>query len=225
MKRKSIILFAIIFCSIISQNTHAQRKYFTSQDQYLISVSNIDNDIPRVSIFPNYEMVYNYDFNKFLGIYTGISFKNIGLIYENGQKKYKIRSLTASTPVSIKLGNLKEETFFSLGGEYEFLYHTKEKEFSGDTKTKQSEFLSDRTPLFLPSIIAGICYKRVYVRVKYYLKDYLNKDYSYTMNGTQMQPYKSLTSRIIYLSISYRAGFLNDSKPTKEKDTKYQASL
>ena len=54
------------------------------------------------------------------------------------------------------------------------------------SKTKNTKWFSNQTPIFLPSVFAGVQLPGgVNIRFKYYLKNFLNTDYTVSSNSQE----------------------------------------
>ena len=198
----------LILISIIGYVT-AQNHYTSFRLEAIISDVLIDNNgqsvntNARFSGFLNIESNIHFDFTKSFGLFTGYSFRNIGLIItENDKTKY--RSYSFGIPVSFKYGQLEENRFFYAGANYELLFHYKEKVFVGNKKTKSTEWLSDKTNLLLPSVFAGIQMANgINIQCKLYLDNFFNQNYTESINNVSSKPYQNLTSQLFYVAISY----------------------
>ncbi len=166
-------------------------------------------NIPRFTMFFNVGTNYNYDFTNNIGIFTGLNIKNIGLISKpNDSVKLKQRVYTLGVPLGLKVGDIRNGYFFFFGGEYDLAFNYKEKYFlDGHKKSKFNEWFSDRTPLLMPSVFAGVRFQPGFgVKVQYYLNDFFNKDYSQTVNGVKTQPYKDMEAKMLFVTLSYNFG-------------------
>jgi len=155
---------------------------------------------------------WHIDFNKNFGLFTGIGNRNIGFITRESSSlrdensnafelntKWKRRSYALGVPLALKIGNLEKGYFLYLGGQYEWLYHYKEKEFMNTGKRKQSEWLSNKTTQFLPSLFIGVTFPHgLSIKFTYALNDFMNKSYT---DDNGKQPYKYMDSQIMYISV------------------------
>jgi hypothetical protein len=214
--KKLLLSIAIIF---MITSVNAQKFYTSTGGEIILSNAFLEingQDIStnyRFTLFYHMEENYNWDFSKPVGIYTGLGIRNVGLI-ANEDYITKYRSYTLGIPLAIKIGNLEENTFLYGGMEYEWLFHYKEKDFENDTKSKYSEWFSERTNQFVPSAFVGYQLKSgMNFRFKMYLDNFFNEDYSETTNGVETFPYQNITSQIYYFSIS----FYIKNKHLKEK--------
>lgn len=145
--------------------------------------SNVTNRPPRFTCFFHWGQYYHFDIIDNLGFYTGLAIRNVGFIYDEDIPQKTIRrSYTLGLPVAIKLGSFKNNLYIFGGGEYEMLFHYKGKRwYSNDrkgSKVKDTEWFSNKTELFVPSVFAGVQFpKGINIKFKYYLGDFLNLDY------------------------------------------------
>jgi len=169
------------------------------------------SDNMRFTIWFHLYINWHIDFNKYFGLFTGIGNRNIGFItYESSSEKdensnafysdkWKRRSYALGVPLALKIGNLEKGYFLYFGGQYEWLYHYKEKEFKTTGKRKQTEWFSDRTTQFLPSLFVGVTFPHgLSIKFTYALNDFMNKSYT---DDAGNQPYKYMDSKIMYISV------------------------
>ena len=196
--------------------TH-HRMYSTwGGDGPLLSFGNIKyagdhvHNVPRFTFFFNVGTNYNYDFNKNFGFFTGLNLRNVGLITkDNDSVKLKRRLYTLGVPLGLKIGQLHHGgIFFFLGGEYDLSLNYKEKQFlNGDKKHKFNEWFSDRTPLFIPSVFAGVRVSPgLGLKFQYFLNDFFKKDYHETVGGIKTYPYAQTDSKMFFVTLSYDFG-------------------
>ncbi len=170
----------------------------------------------RFTLWFHFGSYWNYDFNNNFGIYTGISNRNIGFITNEKSTlnsagvaetsenvKWKRRAYAAGIPLVFKIGSFEDKFYFFAGGQIEWLYHYKEKEFKPSGKRKYTEWFSNRVNQFLPSVFAGISFPNgTSIKFTYELNDMMNKDYSYIDGSGNIQtPYKYMDSKMFYFSI------------------------
>lgn len=164
---------------------------------------------PRFTLFFNMGRNYNYDFSKYVGIFSGINLKNIGIITKADDTqdiKLKRRVYTLGIPFGIKIGDVRGQNFFFfLGGQYDLAFNYKEKQFVDGRKVKKfNEWFSDRTPLLMPSLFAGFrFYPGIGLKVQYYPNDFFNKDYKQTIAGVTTYPYRNTTSKMFFVTLTY----------------------
>lgn len=174
--------------------------------------------------------LYSYwhlDFSKNFGLFTGIGNRNIGFITnemsssidENTSKRYKVkwkrRSYALGVPIAIKLGNLDNGTYLFGGGQLEWLYHYKEKEFLNSGKRKYTEWFSKRVNSFLPSVFIGLSFPRgLNLKFTYSIVDFMNRSF---IDGAGNTPYKYMDSKIMYISVFQSVKRQKVSYEKKEK--------
>lgn len=218
---KKVLLLAIV-ATLLSFQSNAQRKYFTSQSEYMLSWSNYTglsdegSNRTRFSMFPNYEFVYNMDGAGSFGMYVGMAHRNVGFSWRDSVR-HKRRSMSLGIPLVFKIGDLENENFFFFGGEVEFFYHLKKKDWDTDNnKTKVTKWLSDEVNMFQQAAMIGYCTNRVMFKAKYYITDFFNQDY---VNANGRTPYATKQSNMFYLSIALRSNIGdNDSETEVEED-------
>ena len=217
--KKVVLLATIAF--FFSQSSKAQRNYITSQGETIFSWSNYtgDSDIgntrTRFSIFPNVEYAYNLDGAGALGMYFGISHRNIGFNWKDSTR-HKRRAMSLGVPLVFKIGDLENDNFFFFGGEAEILYHYKKKDWDPDgNKTKSSEWLSSEVNMLQTSAMLGYCTNRVMFKFKYYFNDFFNTEY---VNSIGAMPYANTQSNIFYFSLAVRT----DMDGNDDEDEEYE---
>ena len=183
--------------------------------------------VPRFTFFFNIGHNYNYDFGRNVGFFTGLNLKNIGLITKDDKDSVKLkrRVYTLGVPVGLKIGDLRKGFFFFFGGAYDLAFNYKEKKFiNGDKKEKFNEWFSDRTPLLMPSLFAGIrMHPGFGLKVQYYPKNFFNKEYKETGNSSgNTYPYQNLDAKMFFVTLSYDFHGKNFHKHVKEKTVRYQ---
>jgi len=142
--------------------------------------ANLANPIPRFSAFFHAAQQYHVNFARFAGIYTGLGIRNIGMINNlNDTLRIKQRAYGISIPLALKLGNMENRSYLSLGAEAEYMFHYKQKVFvgegRGDKDNKTSAWFSNRLNAFNPGVFVEYNFgKSGYFRLKYYLNDFLN---------------------------------------------------
>ncbi len=253
--KKISILFVFIF---LANYSFAQNKiYNTTAGEMIFGFSNAaynqpgippSPDLPngnvpgsisdamRWTIWFHIGSYWHYDFNNTFGMYTGFSNRNIGFITREAATKettdlvkWKRRSYTFGIPLAFKIGSMEDNFYFFAGGQYEMFYHYKEKEFLPSGKRKYTEWFSDRVNLFIPSVFAGITFKKgLSIKFTYTLNDMMNKDYSYSdVNGATIFPYKHMDSKLLYISIFSMMRWDKDTyqKTVKKEERKQVAFL
>lgn len=217
-----IFLFTLLCClcqfTVFAQDSTEHKKLrqhvypSIGGDGPILSFGNVKYDgvdvttAPRFTVFFNVGRNYNYDFAKWMGIYSGVNLKNIGIITKENGMKLKRRVYTLGVPLGLKIGDVRGQNFFFfLGGQYDLAFNYKEKQIvNGDKVKKFNEWFSDRTPLLMPSLFAGFrFYPGIGLKVQYYPNDFFNKDFKETIDGVTTYPYRNVASKMFFVTLTY----------------------
>lgn len=170
----------------------------------------------RVSNVMNIGITLNHDFGKAMGIYTGIGIRNIGFIEKVAvaDSTIKRRVYCAEVPVGIKIGSLYRRRYLVLGGGGDFAFNYKEKGFvKRGSKEKFNEWLSERTPLFMPFVFVGFSFNPgLVLKLQYYPQNFLNTGYTDTKSGTK--PYAGYNVNLLMLNLGVD---IHHHKPPREE--------
>jgi hypothetical protein len=202
-------LFITLFLAIVSTSAFAQVKRYSSNgmesifsfSEYTAAGNNVSNKL-RYSAFFHVNHRRHLDLGKSFGLFTGFAIRNVGFIArESDSLTVKRRVYTAGVPLAFKIGNMEKMKFLYLGAEAELAFNYKEKHFVDGSKEKKfNEWFSQRTPLFMPSVFAGIQNKRGFnVYVKYYLTNFFNTGFK----EKGIQPNSQREANMFYISVSY----------------------
>ncbi len=224
MKRSIIILtLTLAVFSLKAQNTDI---YMSSGGEIILSGADVGfngtdvNTNMRFTLFFHLQTQVNFDFSDNIGLYTGFAIRNVGLIMEdyyqnvgydvdqtdpnyNKNTKIKHRSYALGFPIAIKVGSFKNN-FFAYGGlEYEWMFHYKQKKFIDGAKYKLKEWTSDRVNPWIPSWFVGLQFPGgINLKFKYYMNDFLNKDFTGQDFGVDVDYSQFESSGIWYISLS-----------------------
>ncbi len=186
--------------------------YFTSGSEWIFSTPILDvngsdkGSIVRFAPVFNAMGLANYDLSSHVGLFGGLSVRNLGFIYDvpDSEFRYKYRTYNAGIPVGFKVGRMHKALFFA-GYEIELPFNYKEKRFANERKEdKFNVWLSDRTEPFFQSVFIGFQGPGSSVlSVRYYLTNFHNTDYKETVDGVETMPYAGLNSNILYVSLSF----------------------
>lgn len=218
-----------LLCTSGFSNTNAQMKsaptkkpYFsTGIDGYILSTTlkqhsgqSTTLSTPRFTGFVNVGVNLNYDFNKNVGLFTGLNVKNIGFIekYSTPDSTVKRRVYTFGIPLALKLGDVKYGSYFIVGGGIDFPFNYREKGFikRGD-KQKFNEWFSSRTPAGMPYVFIGAHLRPLLtVKLQYYPGNFMNPDFETVVPaglpgvypGT-FKPYKDYDVKLIMLTLGF----------------------
>jgi hypothetical protein len=213
--KKRIFLSVILMFALLA-GSHAQEKtvkYFSGGTEFIFNFASIDNDgveggnVMRFTGFLNLQGNFNFDFNKSFGVFTGLSLRNVGFIYNDqstGLKK-KYRTYNVGIPFGFKLGSMNRTLLFA-GYEIEFPTNYKEKTFQNEVKMdKFNVWFSNRVPVFYNTVFVGMQFKYGFsLKFKYYLTNFFNQSFTEVQtNGVQVQPYEDVDVRMFYFSLSF----------------------
>ncbi len=224
MNKKFTIIVGTMLFLFAAARINAQDVYTITSGELLFQSGSIEksgeemNSNLRFTLWFHLGEYVHLDIGKNVGFFTGLGIRNVGFITEEDDIKTKYRSYMLGAPIALKLGSFKDNFFIYGGGEYEWMFHFKQKTFVNDEKIKYSEWFSNRTPSFIPSVFAGIQFPYgLNVKFKYYLNDFLNHDYQ---GSGDYADYTTFTNtQVWYISVSFQIrnsemkdmhGFTND---------------
>jgi len=174
---------------------------------YSTSISeNMDQNV-RFTAFLHFQHFLHINFNKNLGMMTGLTMRNVGFIVEQGENKSKYRTYTIGIPLALKIGDMGKHLSLYAGGEAGFAFNFKEKHFkSDDKKLTSSEWFSGKTNWFQPNVFVGIQFaKGTNLKFAYYPMNFFNEDYSSTDDfGNTINPFDGVNVNLFYSSISFQ---------------------
>lgn len=236
MKRTILLLaLALAFFTVDAQKKHI---YHSGGSEIIFSGSDINfngtvvNNNVRFTLFFHTQQHVNVDLNNNIGLFAGLAIRNVGLIMEDrfqflgisdpdhpdagDYTKIKHRSYSLGFPLGIKVGNLDKNFFVYAGGEYEWMFHYKQKKFVDGQKFKFTEWTSDRVNPWIPSIYAGVQFPGGFnLKFKYYLDNFLNPDFQGRDFGVDVDYSQFESSNIFYVSLSI---FINKKQIQKVID-------
>jgi hypothetical protein len=185
--------------------------YPTSSGEIIFSAASIENkgnegeSVIRFSPVFNSQNYINRDIGEYFGFFSGLNIRNVGFIFKDevGSGRTKYRTYNLGVPVGIKLGNLKDNFLYG-GYEIEFPFHYKEKRFVNEKKTEKfSVWFSKRVPAYYHSFILGLELKSgLNFKLKYYLTNFFNKDFSEDIGGQSVKIYENFDVNVLYFSLS-----------------------
>ena len=225
--KKYVILLALTMV-IASVETNAQRIYHSNGGEIIFSGADVNfngtnvNTNIRFTLFFHAQHHLNIDLTDNIGLFTGIGIRNVGLITEdryqnvgfsdidsehpnwNKNTKVKRRSYSLGFPLAIKLGSFGKNFFLFAGGEYEWMFHYKQKLFIDDNKVKFKEWTSDRVNPWVPSLFAGIQFPQGFrLKFKYYMDDFLNTSFTGEDFGQQVDYSQFESTGMWYVSLAF----------------------
>jgi hypothetical protein len=215
MRKKILLsLFLVVIICTVSQAQKKSVTYFTGSTEFIFGFASIDNDgddggnVMRFSGFLHLQGNLNHDFSKSFGVFTGLSLRNVGFIYNEqstGLKK-KYRTYNVGIPFGFKLGSMNRALLFA-GYEIEFPTNYKEKTYQNEVKQdKFNVWFTKRVPTIYNTVFVGIQFKYgLGLKFKYYLTNFFNQSYTeVNSNGVEIQPYKNIDVRVFYFSVTFQ---------------------
>lgn len=211
---KYLIASFILFVSFQTKAQDAKRNvYTTTSGEIIFSFADInylgnkEGSIMRFSPVFNLQNWVNIDKSDHFGMFTGLSIRNVGFIFDvpNTTTKLKFRTYNLGIPVGIKIGNLSNRFLFA-GYELEIPFHYKEKTFIDEEKEdKTGIWFSKRVPTINHSLMVGVQLPYgATLKFKYYLTNFFNKDFSESDGqGGTVKPYAGSDVNIFYFSLSF----------------------
>lgn len=223
---KSSILIVLLVLVYATMEAQQKRIYHSGGGEIIFSGAdinfngtNVSNNL-RFTLFFHTQQHLNLDLTNNLGLYTGFAIRNVGLIMEdlyqnvgydvdnthpdfNKNTKIKHRSYSLGFPLAVKVGSFDKNFFFYAGGEYEWMFHYKQKKFIDGAKYKFTEWTSERVNPWIPSLFAGVQFPGGFnLKFKYYLDNFLNQDFSGNDFGESVDYSQFESSSIWYISLS-----------------------
>lgn len=236
IRKVYILLFSILMIFIFPLS--GQKSYSVSGGEWIFSGSDVRsngtrlNTNVRFTFFFHLEQELHYDFTDFLGFYSGIGIRNVGLILDDyypplaQNVKIKHRSYSLGIPAAIKLGSFKKNAFIYGGAEIEYLFHYKQKMYLNNTVWKYSEWNSRRVNRLNPSVFVGFQFPNgINLKAKWYLENFLNPEYRGFDFSNPVDYSMYDESRLFYLSLSFKLGSKNLDKLFPNEEKTYNASL
>ena len=236
MIKRYFVLLAI-FIAIASIETNAQKIYHSNGGEVIFSGADVNfngvnvNTNIRFTLFFHAQHHLNLDLTDNIGLFTGIGIRNVGLITEdlyqnvgfsdidpehpnwNKSTKVKRRSYSLGFPLALKIGSFSNNFFLFAGGEYEWMFHYKQKLFIDDNKTKFKEWTSDRVNPWVPSLFAGVQFPQGFrLKFKYYMDDFLNTSFTGVDFGQDVDYSQFESTGIWYVSVAF---FINKKQIQK----------
>lgn len=201
----------------------ARKKFYASSDfDGAIFSTAFKEDVPggpgRVNTirftYLNLGLHLNYDFSNTVGIFSGLSVKNIGFIEKSNvvpDSTIKRRVYNAGVPLGFKIGNFRNKTYFFFGGGVDLPFNYREKGFvKRSDKDKFSEWFSDRVPSYMPFAFAGITFDGIYLKAQYYPNNFMNPDFQeQPVIGFPYKPYALYDIQLLTFSIGLDIRYSN----------------
>lgn len=230
VRKLGMVLLSLVLCvGVYAQDNEkeelafSRKKFYASSDfDGAIFSTALKEDLPggpgRVNTirftYLNLGIRLNYDFSDVVGVFSGLSVKNIGFIEKSNvvpDSTIKRRVYSAGVPLGLKVGNLKNKTYFFFGGGVDLPLNYREKGFVKRTdKDKFNEWFSDRVPSYMPFAFAGVTLNGVYLKAQYYPNNFMNPDYTVQPNvGFPYKPYALYDIQLLTFSIGLDIRYSN----------------
>jgi len=241
MKHFSYILILFLSASLFTRGAQAQKIYHSNGGEVIFSGADVSFDGTdastnlRFTLFFHTQQHINFDLTNNIGLFTGFGIRNVGFIVEdlyqnvgfsgvtsdhpdwNKTTKLKRRSYSLGFPLALKIGAFDKHFFFFAGGEYEWMFHYKQKLFIDGNKTKFTEWNSDRVNTWVPSVFAGIQFPQGFrLKFKYYMDDFLNTSFVGEDFGRPVDYSRFGSTGMWYISVAY---FINRKHLEKLMDS------
>jgi hypothetical protein len=207
MKKYSFLLVLLIVLPIAVK---AQHVYTVSGGELIFQSArvvengqDINTNLRFTGAFHAGEYVH-VDMGDHIGMFSGIGIRNVGFITSQPGLKIKYRTYNLGIPLALKLGSFNKNIYLFGGGEYEWMFHFKQKTYVNGAKSKYSRWFSDRTPTFIPSLFAGFQFPAgLQLKFRYYLDNYLNNKYQSTEAGEYSDYTHFSKTQVWYISVSF----------------------
>jgi len=218
MKNFTMATCVLLLAGIHFDQIKAQNVYPIFSGELLFQSGTIEKGDEDVNTNLRFTMWFHtghyihIDFGNNIGFYSGMAIRNVGFTTEKDSIKIKYRSYSLGIPLALKLGSFRDDFYIFGGAEYEWMFHFKQKTFINDEKTKYTDWFSNRTPSFIPSVFAGIHFpKGFHLTFKYYLDDFLNHKFK---GNNDYNDYTGFTStQLWYISLSFQMRYSKIMSP------------
>lgn len=209
----SFFLWMTCFSQDDDEKESSEKFYVTTGGEMIFSSASLKIDGNEESTIVRFSPVFNFQslvhFNKGngFGYMTGLSFRNIGLIYEvpDSDIKIKARTYNIGIPFAFKLGNMNGP-FVYAGYEIEMPLNYKEKIFIKEKKEDKFDvWFSNRVNKLQHGFFVGIQFPYgANIKFKYYLSKFYNKNYTENDGqGGKINPYAGIDANIFYVSLDF----------------------
>ncbi len=171
-------------------------------------------DIVRFAPFFNGSEQLHFNIARPVGIYTGLGIKNIGFIArptlsDGSEIKVKQRVYSLYMPLAIKLGNMGKHRYLAAGGELNMFFNYKEKVFQNGTKSRNSEWFSDKVELFNPAFFIELVGSYSFIKFTWYPNNFVKEQSNYEFVNDPNKIALNYPSQSSVFSISVGWIFMN----------------
>jgi hypothetical protein len=204
-------IFLFLFAVVTGYSQSTNTVYTTTSGELIFSWAGINQNgsetgsVMRFSPVVNIQNWVNFDKTEHFGLFTGLSVRNVGFIYDDPRQanvRFKARTYNLGIPIGVKTGNLSDRFLF-FGYELEVPFTYKEKRFVDENKVSKSNvWFSDKITAFNHSLMAGVqLTDGATLKFKYYLTNFFNKGYVPT--NQESIPYHQMDVNIFYFSLNF----------------------
>lgn len=185
---KNLLILFVSFLSIQIAAFSQNKIYGVFENKTLFQIGLIEDSagnqiksVLRFAPFANYTLQAHKDFNNKLGLYTGIGVKNVGFILRDNttDMTIKSRAYCLSIPIGLKYGNLEDEKYVFIGGEFLTQFDYKEKVFLNGDKSKRKTLYDNDINTFNYSTTIGLNYKGFMIGAEYTFGGFFNDKYEF----------------------------------------------
>jgi len=222
--KKNLILFTAFLCLQMNAFSQNNKLYGVFEYKMLFQQGLVKDNagknvtgVLRFAPFGNFTWQAHKDFGNKFGIYTGIGCKNVGFISKYDTLVVKSRAYSLSVPLGLKFGNMKEETYFYIAGEFLAQIDYKEKVFLYGDKSKRKNS-NDINPINYSAMV-GFNMKAFTIGVEYTFNNFYGTGYNLVPekskpNTSYATPSKS---NILTFFIGFRVNISAEAVAAPEK--------
>ncbi len=160
--------------------------------------------VPRLSMFLNIGITFNYNFTRHFGAYTGLQLKNTGFIQQNGSELVKHRVYALGVPFGLRIGGTSmHQSHLIVGGGFDLPFNYKEKRYNflGRNEYKFNEWFSQHTPNLMPFCFVGFKASHdLIMKLVYYPGNFLNENYA---DAKGARPYAGYDVHMFNITVGY----------------------
>ncbi|MBL8000662.1 MAG: hypothetical protein JNL05_01765 [Flavobacteriales bacterium] len=165
-----------------------------------------DGGVIRFAPVVQAQHVFNFDLGEHLGAFAGVSVNNVGFIYQDpdGVTTYKFRSYDLGLPLGIKLGTMNAGLLFG-GYSVEWPINYREKTFQyGDKVERFNAWFGERVVNPQQAVMLGLQTRHgICLKVKYYLTNFHDQDFTETEAGTTYAPYAGFNAHVLHVALGF----------------------
>lgn len=209
--KKTVLITVLSIFTVFNANAQYPEIYGSGGLEMYFQFADVKNNGQSESVplrwvpLLNFQVLFNADFAKFIGVYGGVGMRNMGFIRDDfvTNDRYKHRTYNLAFPVGVKIGNMNK-AFLYLGYNFEIPFHYKEKWFPANSKVVSTEWFSNRVQKFMHGYSAGVQFPGgINLTFTYYQTEFFNQGFSeLDLNGVLITPYQGLRARMFAVSLA-----------------------